>query len=244
MAAQDIRGSDSWTFDLHVQRWLNAPARRHDVATRAKRILASVLQEWQEVGYLEAQIYRIANRAGMSTATLYRLFPDKGQLSCEALQMGHEILIDLITQVDHHPNPIQDLTEMVRTYAMAYLQPGVQQLMLSQTLMLLEPDIEARVNDIASASQNRINSYWHEKIQSLIDEDLIQAESLDWQRCRLIGAMESRTLGRFFWNYPSHSPDVSWHHEAQNIVMDFFKLYGTEKFKTLSRTYNWNWTTE
>lgn len=244
MAAQNDPAGESWTFDHHVFRLLNTAARRHDIATRSRRILASVLQEWQEVGYLEAQIYRIANRAGMSTATLYRLFPDKRQLSTEALRLGHEILVFMLTKAEHHPNPIRNLTDMVHAYAMAYLQPGVQHMLLSQTLMLLEHEIEATVSAIALESHNRINDFWHQTLKSLADQDLITGEDLNWQRCRLIGAMESRTLGRFMWGYPPHVPEVSWQADAHTIVMDFFKLYGTEKFTTLSRTYNWNWTSE
>ncbi|MCA3694700.1 TetR/AcrR family transcriptional regulator [Aquidulcibacter sp.] len=244
MEAQQKPTEGGQSFELIVKRLLTAPARRHDLATRTNRVLASVLQEWHEVGYVNAQIHRIANRAGMSTATLYRLFPDKNAINCDALKLGNDIMVGLLTKAQSHPNPIHRLTEIVFNHAETLRQDYVRELLLSQSLMLLEPDIQDRVRDIAREGQAGVKQFWQNNLQELVTQGLIRLDDIDWQECRLKGAVEARTLGRFFWGYPDYLPEISWRSDAQSIVEDFFKLYGTTKFHTMSLTYNWDWKTE
>lgn len=243
MDAQPKPPASGNSFELIVRRLLAAPARRHDLNTRTNRVLASVLQEWHETGYVNAQIHRIANRAGMSTATLYRLFPDKDAINCDALKLGNDILVGLLTVEQTHPNPIHRLTEMVRNHGETLREDYVRELLLSQTLMLSELTIKDKVREIAREGQNQIKQFWQNKIQELVKQGLIQLEDTDWQECRLTGSMQSRALGRHLWGFPEYVPEISWESDAHAIVQDFFKLYGTTKFHTMSLTYNWDWKT-
>ncbi len=228
-------------FENKIRRYLKAAVRRHDTAARLYRTLASVLQEWTEVGYLKGQVSSIANRAGMSTATLYRDFPDKSFLFCEALKFGQAILIEALSTYPKHPNPILDLTGMLCNHAETLAQPAPQQMLLAQRLMLLEPELQSAVSAIAAESHEKLKQVWHEKIQELISSDWIKIDHLEWQRCRLVGALEARTFGWFMMGHAPRSPTISWEHDAHQVVQDFFRLYGTEKFEEHRRLYNWDW---
>ena len=231
------------SFELILRRLMAAPTRRHELSARTSRALASVLQEWHETGYVNAQIHRIANRAGMSTATLYRLFPDKDAINCDALKLGNDILVGLLTVEHTHPNPIHRLTEMVRNHGETLREDYVRELLLSQTLMLSELSIKDKVREIAREGQNQIKQFWQSQIQELVKQDLIHLEDADWQECRLTGSMQSRAFGRHLWGFPEYVPEISWESDAHAIVQDFFKLYGTTKFHSMSLTYNWDWKT-
>ena len=228
-------------FDNQVRRYLKAAVRRHDLTARRNRTLASVLQEWTEVGYVKAQVASIANRAGMSTATLYRQFPDKTVLFCEALKFGHSILLDALATYSEHPNPIRDLTALLCNYAETVSHPAPQQMLLAQSIMLLEPDLQADVSAIASENYTKVKQIWYAKIQKMADDGLVRVDQLKWQRCRLVGAVEIQTVRRFLMGQTPIAPNDKWQAEAQQIVHDFFKLYGTEKFNQQNTLYNWDW---
>lgn len=228
-------------FDDQVRRYLKAAVRRHDTAARFNRTLASVLQEWTEVGYLKGQVSSIANRAGMSTATLYRDFPDKSVLFLEALKFGQAILVQALSTYTQHPNPIRDLTGMLCNHAETLAQPAPQQMLLAQRLMLLEPDLQCAVSAIAAENHEKLKQVWYAKIQAHISSDWIKLDQLEWQRCRLIGALEARTFGWFMMGHAPRTPAISWEHDAHQVVLDFFRLYGTAKFDEHRRLYNWDW---
>ncbi len=240
--AMDLTSPNSGLYyDNQVRRYLKAAARRHDTAARNKRILASVLQEWTEVGYLKAQISSVANRAGMSTATLYRLFPDKNALFLEALKFGQSILVDALANYIAHPNPIRDLTEMLRNHAETLAQPAPLQLLLTQRIMIFDSKLHDQVCAIATENHQRVKENWHAKIQSLREAGWIKLDQIEWQRCRLVGALEARTFGWFMLGQAPSKPAVSWEHDAYRVVQDFFRLYGTEKFWENCRQFNWDW---
>ena len=79
----------SRNFEAKIQALLAAQAKRQDDDTRKKLICASELMEWLEAGFNEANVTRVADQAGVSTATLYRLYPDRNQLFLDALKLGN-----------------------------------------------------------------------------------------------------------------------------------------------------------
>ncbi|MFM1975472.1 MAG: hypothetical protein RL145_318 [Pseudomonadota bacterium] len=228
-------------FDNQVRRYLKAAVRRHDTTARFNRTFASVLQEWTEVGYLKGNVSSIANRAGMSTATLYRDFPDKSVLFCEALRFGQAILLEALSTYPDHPNPIRDLTGMLRNHAETLAHPAPQQMLLSQRLMILEPDLQSTVSAIAAENHEKLKQVWYAKIQALVASGWIKLDHIEWQRCRLVGALEARTFGWFMMGHAPRTPAISWEHDAHQVVQDFFRLYGTEKFEEHRRLYNLDW---
>lgn len=217
-------------FDNQVRRYLKAAVRRHDVTARRNRTLASVLQEWTEVGYAKAQVASIANRAGMSTATLYKQFPDRTVLFCEALKFGHSILLDALATYSEHPNPIRDLTALLCNYAKTVSQPAPQQMLLAQSIMLQEPESRADVSAITSENHTKIKQIWYARVQNLADAGWVRLDQVEWQGCTAVGALEIQSVPWFKMGPLASAPDGNWQAEAQKVVCDFFKLYGTEKF--------------
>ncbi|OYU52565.1 MAG: hypothetical protein CFE27_07610 [Alphaproteobacteria bacterium PA1] len=241
LASQIATPEGGLYFDNQIRRYLKAAVRRNDAKARNNRTLASVLQEWTEVGYLKGQVSSIANRAGMSTATLYRDFPDKSFLFRQALQFGQAILIEAVSTYPKHPNPIRDLTGMLCNHAETLAHPAPQQMLLAQRLMLLEPDLQSAVSAIAVENHEKLKQVWYAKIQALVDSGWIKLDQIEWQRCRLVGALEARTFGWFMMGHAPRSPAISWEHDAHQVVLDFFRLYGTAKFDEHRRLYNWDW---
>ncbi len=218
-------------FDNQVQRYLKAAVRRHDLTARRNRTLASVLQEWTEVGFAKAQVASIANRAGMSTASLYQQFQDKRILFCEALSFGHAILLDALATYRKDPNPIRDLTAMLCNYIETLSEPAPQQMLIAQSSMLLDPEFQADVRAIANENHAKIKQIWYAKVQKWADAGWVRLDQFEAQRCHLASAFEIQSVPCFKMGSIANAPEGNWPADVQQVVCDFFKLYGTEKFK-------------
>ncbi|GIU67449.1 hypothetical protein PsB1_1603 [Candidatus Phycosocius spiralis] len=216
-------------------------SRRIDDTTRSRRVLAAVLDEWAQFGITQAQVSRIAKRAGVSTATLYRLFPDRCALFRQAIQFGHDILFEVLTDCPAHPNPIRQLVEMVTRHGEIMNEHYVQQLFISQILLLLNTEMLEVTRDLLVTSQQRVKNYWYDVLSDLIKRDLIQGTSLEDLRLRLIGTIQAKTLGWFLQGHTRNAPNQGWRREAKFMVQNFFKLYATKKFVVSAARFNWEW---
>jgi AcrR family transcriptional regulator len=228
-------------FETEVLRHLETQKRRTDDSNRSRRVLASVLAEWAQVGIVEAQMSSIAQRAGISTATLYRVFPDRNALLLQAIEFGHNILFDLIRRCPDHPNPIRHLVEMVTRHAELMDEHYVQQLFISQAILLLEIDLFEETSALLVACQKRVRGYWHRVLKDLISQDLIKDTCLEVLRLLLIGTIQTKTLGWFIQGHPRSAPNQGWRREAKFIVQNFLKLSATKKFEVSASRFNWNW---
>jgi hypothetical protein len=150
-------------------------------------------------------------------------------------------LLDALATYSEHPNPIRDLTAILCNYAETVSHPAPQQMLLAQSIMLLEPDLQADVIAIASENYTKVKQIWYAKIQKMVDDGLVRVDQLEWQRCRLVGAVEIQTVRGFLMGPTPIAPNDKWQAEAQQIVQDFFKLYGTEKFNQQNILFNWDW---
>lgn len=101
----------SRNLEAKIQAPLAVQAKRQDDDTRKKLICASELIEWQEAGFNEANVTRVADQAGVSTATLYRLYLDRKQLYLDALKQGNQFLLDMVLSAPQHPHPFRNLIE-------------------------------------------------------------------------------------------------------------------------------------
>ena len=232
---------DQPLFEIEVLRHLESQTRRTDDATRSRRVLAAVLDEWAQVGIVHAQMSSIAQRAGISTATLYRLFPERSTLLLQTLEFGHDILFDVLTRCPPHPNPIRHLVEMVTLHGQTMDEHYTKQLFISQIVLLLDVDMFEATSKLLITCQQRLKEYWHVTLKDLIGRDLIKDTCLEVLRLRLIGTVQSKTLGWFLQGHPRSAPNQGWRREAKFIVQNFLKLSATKKFELSASRFNWNW---
>lgn len=86
---------------------------RADAARNTERILRAAREVYAELGP-DAQLGTIARRAGVGERTLYRRFPNKGDLVRAALDQSiAEDLSPVIEQSRRNDNPLRGLTELI-----------------------------------------------------------------------------------------------------------------------------------
>ncbi|MFN8919852.1 MAG: TetR/AcrR family transcriptional regulator, partial [Hyphomonadaceae bacterium] len=229
-------------FEQQIRNQLSVRVRRHDDGTRSYLILAAVLQEWAEVGLLSAQMTTIAARAKVSTATLYRLFPNREEMHLEALALGQQLLVEAMKECQQHPNPVRDLLEMAQHYAAVLREPYFKQFSLSQTFLVrMDSSVKEQASIIAVAGYAGLIQCWQERLQNLVDEGFLKPASINHMIFRLIGPIEARTLHWHQSGRGTYVPDKGWLHEVATIVEAFFEIYGTKKYQTACQTLGWDW---
>jgi AcrR family transcriptional regulator len=229
-------------FKRQVQACLAVPIRRNDDGARKRAILAAVLQEWADVSFLKANVISIAGHAGVSTATLYRLFPNRHDMNLGALRLGHKLILAAMLDRVTHPNPIRNLIELVLHYASILLERQYRQFSIAQTFQVRRdaPNGEA-ASSKAQAGYLALHRFWQNEITRLINAGFVEPGLLNHQMFRLIGPIEARALHWYQAGRGHYVPNQSWLHEAIDVVEGFFRIYGTKKYQIFSRAYQLDW---
>ena len=221
-------------FDERIQALLLHHAKRQDDITRKQRVCASQLIEWVSFGLAATNMARIAERAGVSTATLYRLYPDRNYLTVDALKLGNKVLLETIQEAPRHPHPFRDLVEIVDHLLAIYRESSVLMLWHTQAFILQsETETFADVQNNSALFIQELQEFFFNIIDRLVSDGFIQDNNRLSMFLRIQGAIEDKTVewqGRFKVPF---QPVVSWSEEAVKIAEEFFIVHGTAKFRAL-----------
>jgi AcrR family transcriptional regulator len=226
-------------FEARIQALLAAEAKRQDDDTRKLLICASELKEWLEVGFNEANITRVADQAGVSTATLYRLYPDRNQLYLDALKLGNQLLLDMVLDAPQHPHPFRNLIELTYHLTLIWQQASVQLFYFIQGFILqTETEITADARVIAAGISQEFRHFVETTIDRLIADGFVENKDRQIMFTRLVGDIEVRTRSWYGDLGKPYQPATSWYHEAVKIVEEFYLVYGTAKFRSVRQQSN------
>jgi AcrR family transcriptional regulator len=229
-------------FKQQICERLSAPMSRPDDGTRSYLVLAAVLQEWAEMGFLSAQMPSIAARAGLPSATIERLFPSRDDLHLEALALGQQLIVEAMKKYPQHANPMLDLLEFAQHYASILQEPYFKQFSLCQTILVrMDSHVREQASVIALAGNAEIKQFWHDRIAFLIQEGFLRPASLNHMIFRLTAPIEAQTSHWYQTSHSSHAPDEEWLLEITNIVEGFFEIYGTTKYPFQRPRFGQDW---
>jgi AcrR family transcriptional regulator len=184
----------------------------------------------------------IAQRAGVSTATLYRLYPDRSHLHLDALALGNKIHVDVLEEAPRHPHPFRNLVEMVHHFSLALLEPIFLQFHLSQQLILrADPETQARAIEIAVDGNQRFAQIWTKELDRLVSEGYLKAGRPRVMLHRMLGPIVARTLGWIGRGAGPYLPPNGWFEEAIKIIYEFCLIYATPKMNFHFSANNWAW---
>jgi len=226
-------------LEARIQALLAAQAKRQDDETRKSLICASELKEWLDVGFNEANITRVADQAGVSTATLYRLYPDRNQLYLDALKLGNQLLLDMVSDAPQHPHPFRNLIEFAYHLTSIWQQASVQMFYFIQGFILqTETEITADARVIAAGISQEFRHFVETILDRLIADGFVEDRDRQKMFVRLVGDIEVRTRSWYGDLGAPYQPATSWHHEAVKIVEEFFLMYGTAKLRSVRQQSN------
>jgi AcrR family transcriptional regulator len=224
----------SRNFEAKIQALLAAQAKRQDDDMRKKLICASELMEWLEAGFNEANVTRVADKAGVSTATLYRLYPDRNQLFLDALKLGNQLLLDLVLDAPQHPHPFRNLIEFTYHLTSIWQQASVQMFYFIQGFILqTETEITAEARVIAAGVSQEFRNFVDAILDRLVADGFVENRDRQIMFVRLAGEISVRTRSWHGDLGMPYKPAMGWYEEAIKVVEEFFFLYGTAKFRSV-----------
>lgn len=221
-----------------LEHMLTPRTNRLDPTNRKQRIAAAVIYENLFLNFSQITMPAIAKRAGVSTATLYRLFPDAGSLHNAAFQLGLQLVIEWLAIDSNHPNPLYRLTELLVRGVDIWTRPRAKE-NISPLYFRLCNRVSG-LKDHVSIYRKHSESFWLGQFRRLAAEGYIHADP-DWRLVEIFwGPVESL----FF--YPAFLTDVPYVSETSNAedcwraADDFLTLYGTPHFHASRKKFNWD----
>ena len=242
MAASKNKDSLERFFNMEFERYLVRNSNRLDVTNRKQRILAAGIQEHFVSGFQAASMAEIAKRAGVSTATLYRLYPDKQTLSAEAYGMAMEMIGSWMHEESLDPNPLVRLTTMLTRQILGVCHPAIQTAMASHFSFMRHNKAAFKEPAVSFFDQNI--HFWVSACRRLQQEGFLRPPTEDATEAdrvaALAGPLEAMTIIPNFLVGRSLISEDDLLEEAAEIIDGFFKLYGTAQFHAARKAHNWD----
>ncbi len=233
----EIADVDRFLFG-QLEPMLTPRTNRLDPTNRRQRIAAAAIYEKLFLNFSQITMPAIAKRADVSTATLYRLFPDVKSLYDAAFQLGLHLVIRWLALDSNHPNPLYRLTELLVRGVEVWTRPRAIETISPLYYRLCNRD--SGIKDHVSIFRTHSESFWFGQFQPLKVEGYIDVDpSLD-----LIERFWGPVVSLFF--YPACLTDVPYVSRTSNAedcwraADDFLALYGTPHFHACRKKFNWD----
>jgi AcrR family transcriptional regulator len=208
-----------------VEEILAQPISRFDVEGRKRRIQAATVKECAAVGFEAASMTGIANRAGISTATLYKHFKNKTELFTDGVQIVIPTVAESLTIIDDNPDPRIRVFNMLANHYAAFNDPFMS--WLYRMHVSLDSTLGPQLLIMARASRMITEQHWSRQLLRLETEGHLSPSNHLVTTNLILGPIERRTvLARLlFGEEDVHGPnDAALVGSSTDML---FKLYGT-----------------
>jgi AcrR family transcriptional regulator len=213
-------------LQANVEKILATPVGRYDIAGRNKRIQAATVQECSEVGFEAASMGGIAERAGVSTATLYKHFKNKTELFSDGVQIVIPTVAEALTTVDNNQDPRVRVYNMLKMHADAFSDPYMS--WLYRMHVSLDSTLGPQLLIMARASRMLTEQHWSRQLSRLESEGHLIVSDHIVTTNLILGPIERRTvLARLLFGEDDvHEPNDGELVASCRDVL--FKMYGTQ----------------
>lgn len=121
------------------------------------RLLEAAVTAFAERGFHATTTRDIAAAAGMSPAAVYVHYPSKEDLLAEISRTGHERTLELVrAAVAGHAGPTEQLTAVVRDFAVNHAQGNTQARVVNYELAALSPEHGAEVRQLRHQIEDEV----------------------------------------------------------------------------------------
>lgn len=236
-ASQEPKDVDAFILQ-QLELMLSQKGNRLDSTNRRQRIAAAVHFETLSKNYTQLSVPAVAKRAGVSTATLYRLFPDDNALYEAGYNLGLQQYLDWLTYDFVHPNPLLRLATLLDRRVQVWTRPKAMEALSPLYYMICDrdPNLSARVTPYLKYSSD----FWLGQFKKLKAEGYLHLEP-DWNLIEIFwGPIESLLFYPTVQTDLPYVSDTSKFEDCWRATDDFLTLYGTPHFQTNRNKLNWD----
>ena len=152
-------------FQIHVETILAKPVRRFDGQARLEKIQAATIQECAVLGFELASMAGVAQRAGVSTATLYKHFRNKTELFSYGVLGVVPMVGETLSKADDDANPKVRVFNMLLSHAQAFADPYMA--WLYRLHVSLDSTLGPGLVTLARASRTVAEQHWSRQLTRL-----------------------------------------------------------------------------
>jgi AcrR family transcriptional regulator len=188
--------SASFTETSEIERQVVNDLTRHyersDVAGRHQKILAAAVQECSQMGFKAASMASIAQRASVSTATLYDHFTDKDDMFVKSVVYMVPLLTKAVTKAPQTNDPRERVAQMLINHGQAYIDPFMA--WLYRLYVSFDGEGASSTAQLGQASRAMTEQFWRDQLSRLENEGYLKPSDHALTINILLGCIERRTL--------------------------------------------------
>jgi AcrR family transcriptional regulator len=220
--------SDVSKIERQVLSDLTSHRERNDVAGRHQKILAAAVQECSQMGFKAASMAGVAERANVSTATLYDHFADKEDMFVKSVAYMVPFLTEAVTKAPKTTNPREQIAQLLINHGQAYIDPFMS--WLYRLYVSFDGHNASTAVRLGRASRAMTEQFWHDQLSRLESEGYLQPSDHALTINILLGCVERRTLVSLLM----YGFETSYGHDLLDAAVfaaqALFQHLGTEKF--------------
>lgn len=221
-----------------LEQILSHKSNRLDPIHRRLRIAAAVHLETLSKNYSQLSVPAVAKRAGVSTATLYRLFPDDNSLYEAGYNLGLQQYMDWLSYDFIHPNPLLRLATLMDRRAQVWTRPKAKEALSPLFYMICDRDPNLATH--VTIYFNHSADFWLGQFKKLKAEGYLDIEP-DWNLIEIFwGPVESLLYYPFVQTDLPYVSDISKFEVCWRAADEFLTLYGTPHFQASRKKSNWD----
>jgi AcrR family transcriptional regulator len=213
-----------------VEALLNTNFPRTDNVGRRHKMLAATMQHCSITGMEDANIAHIAKLAGVSTASVYREFPDKTALIKASIFHFLPVYAQATMQAVDEADPRLRLKKLLTAQALVLADPFGAWMFRYYVQMEAQQSDEMKV--VAKSARAQSALFWNSQISRLQHEGYLVATNIDTTRNMIFGGVHRRCVmarvlhkdDAYVWSEIAASVDAA--------VDLLFRLYGTGRGET------------
>lgn len=226
--AKPIMSQPSARLERYARKVLGQEIDRFDAASRLDRVRLAVLLECKELGYEKASVAGVAHRAGVSTATLYKEFPDKQALFVHAFATQARFLPDYgeLTQGQSEPQDIV-FNQIVNNGA-SLSDPGFA--WYHVTAMASEISNAGPLMEASRETRSHSEAFWRGLLTRLAQTGAIRACDTDLMANMALGGIQRSSILALLLMGPEGLQRDEVASLARHTTTFIFALLGTEAF--------------
>lgn len=236
-ASQEPKDVDAFILQ-QLELMLSQKGNRLDATNRKQRIAAAVHFETLSKNHSQLSVQAVAKRAGVSTATVYRLFADDNAVYEAGYRLGLQQYLDWLDYDFVHSNPLVRLATLLDHRLQVWTRPKAM-----ETLSALYYKICARdpsVDTLATLYSKQSSDFWLRQFSKLKSEGYLDREvnrnliEMFW------GPMESLIFYPIVLTDVPYTAPTSTFEDCWRAADDFLTLYGTPHFQAMRKKHNWD----
>lgn len=217
------------TIETFVSDALSGDVRRLDSKQRRVRILAAAIQECSQTGFRDASMSGIAQRARVSTASLYRDFGTREKLLEDSVVFAAPMVAAQFNTPVASTRPRARLIELLIRHGKISGHPHARWMYRAHVSGELSDDVH--MSAFGKSARDSMEQFWRGELTALESQNIVKVPQMSEAINFLLGTVQRRTLLAMllFGNDDVAQPSLDT--AATSAVDWFLSQFGTHAYK-------------